>query len=64
MHDGEDDPELKTTRADCAEFLATYEAFVTKHYGERCEDTAPGCPCCDMWILFDQVKAKIRYAID
>ncbi|MDX5412885.1 MAG: hypothetical protein LPK02_07540 [Rhodobacterales bacterium] len=26
---------------------------ITEHYGPRCPDTEPGCPCCDAWAEFD-----------
>lgn len=28
---------------------------ITAHWGERCPDTEPGCPCCDAWAQFDTI---------
>lgn len=31
---------------------------ITAHWGERCPDTEPGCPCCDAWAQFDALMVK------
>jgi hypothetical protein len=58
-----DDHPLDKDRGGSAGFLATYQLYIAQHWGDRCEEIEPGCPCCDMWILFDQVKAKIDFAL-
>jgi hypothetical protein len=44
-----------------SKFLAVFEDYVTRVWGDRCEDFAMGCPCCDAWALFDQCKAKFTF---
>lgn len=39
-------------------FLVAFREFVVEVYGVRCVDAEPGCPCCDMWELYDRA-AKI-----
>lgn len=29
---------------------------ITAHYGPRCPDTEPGCPCCDAWAQYDALR--------
>ena len=38
-------------------FLAWLKESVTSHYGERCPDLGPGCPCCDAWAHVDVIEA-------
>lgn len=28
------------------------------HWGERCAENEPGCPCCDAWAQYDAMKAE------
>ncbi|QIG74356.1 hypothetical protein EVC08_044 [Rhizobium phage RHph_N65] len=30
---------------------------ITTYYGERCPDFEPECACCQMWAMYDGVKA-------
>ena len=32
------------------------EEAITDQYGERCEEYAQGCPCCDAWKQYDRLK--------
>lgn len=34
-------------------FLEGYRAFLANTWGQRCPDSAPGCPCCQQWALYD-----------
>lgn len=29
---------------------------ITAHWGERCPEKEPGCPCCDAWSQYDVLK--------
>lgn len=29
---------------------------ITRNYGERCPDFEPGCPCCQMWAMHDEIE--------
>lgn len=31
---------------------------VAEHWGERCPDFEPGCPCCRAWAEFDQIERQ------
>lgn len=44
-----------------ASFMEAMDAFVTEHFGKRCEDYEPGCACCDLWALRDQVREKVIF---
>jgi hypothetical protein len=33
---------------------------IEDHWGERCPDVQPGCPCCDAWIQFDELVEKVE----
>lgn len=57
--DTERDPADKYD-ADTLAFLATFASYATKNYGKRCDDTEPGCHCCDLWALYDQVEKLIK----
>lgn len=46
--------------AETVAFLETFRAYATKNYGERCEDYEKGCPCCDLWALYDSVETLIK----
>ena len=36
---------------------------LTAHWGERCSDNQPGCPCCDAWAQYDAIReAALREA--
>lgn len=32
--------------------------WLTKKFGQRCEDYCFGCPCCDKWRAFDMLFTK------
>lgn len=34
------------------------EEALTEHFGERCPDYEPGCPCCDAWAELDALTAR------
>lgn len=34
------------------------EEAIREHWGERCPDFDPGCPCCRAWADFDQLSEK------
>jgi len=38
------------------------EQALTEHWGERCPDTEPGCPCCDAWAEYDALQAQLAEA--
>jgi hypothetical protein len=40
-------------------FLKTYRAFITSHFGKRCETLEHGCGACQMWKAYDLVDAMI-----
>jgi len=44
-----------------ASFMETMDAFLIENFGERCKDYEPGCACCDLWALRDQVRAKVIF---
>lgn len=29
--------------------------WITEYYGERCQDVAPNCPCCNAWKALDEL---------
>lgn len=33
---------------------------LTAHWGERCADNQPGCPCCDAWAQYDTLKTGVQ----
>lgn len=33
---------------------------ITAHWGERCPDNEPGCPCCDAWAEFDALTGQLN----
>lgn len=33
------------------------EEAIVEAFGERCSDYAPGCPCCDVWKQYDDLRA-------
>lgn len=37
---------------------------VTAHYGERCKDDEPGCPCCDAWRQYDALTKAAGVRVD
>ena len=39
------------------------EEAITDHFGERCPDFEPGCPCCRAWAEFDEIK-RLRAALE
>jgi len=32
------------------------EEFITEQYGERCSEYVKGCPCCDAWHFYDELR--------
>lgn len=34
------------------------EEAMIAHWGTRCADTEPGCPCCDAWAEYDRLVSK------
>lgn len=45
--------------------MSKVEEAVIAHWGERCADTMPGCPCCDAWIEYDAIReTTLREAAD
>lgn len=30
--------------------------WIKRNYGERCLEYEKGCPCCDVWVLYDNLK--------
>lgn len=37
-------------------FPEIYQA-ITENYGERCDEYAEGCACCELWKEFDRIAA-------
>ena len=35
---------------------------ITTHWGERCDEYMPGCPCCDAWHRYDQILSALAAA--
>lgn len=35
---------------------------LTAHWGERCAENEPGCPCCDAWAQYDALKSLVEAA--
>lgn len=35
---------------------------ITAQFGERCPDYAEGCPCCDAWKQYDNLRSLIPVA--
>lgn len=46
---------------EAASFVEAMDTFVTENFGRRCEEYEPGCACCDLWALRDQVRAKVIF---
>lgn len=38
------------------------EEAIQEHFGERCPDFEPGCPCCRAWAEFDEIE-RLRAAL-
>ncbi len=36
-------------------FLAAIRSLFEEYWGERCSDREPGCPCCEMWAVYDLI---------
>ena len=44
--------------------MSKVEEAIIAHWGERCADTEPGCPCCDAWIEYDAIRANALRDLD
>jgi hypothetical protein len=47
--------------AEAAKFVKSFRQFVTENFGKRCSAKAEGCPCCEMWALYDQTRKKVIF---
>ena len=37
---------------------------IADYWGERCSESEPGCPCCDVWAEFDKLIASRDAVLD
>lgn len=44
---------------EAVQFMVGFRTFITKQFGERCASFNSGCPCCDLWQLYDEVSRKV-----
>jgi len=42
-------------------FMDKFKLIITELYGERCIDKVKGCPCCDVWELFDKIVEETTH---
>jgi hypothetical protein len=48
-------------RLDAAEFLEQFRTFIIQHYGAEHETYVHGCETCEMWKVYNDVKAVIGW---
>lgn len=44
---------------EAVQFMVEFRSFITKQFGDRCDTFGEGCPCCDLWQLYDEVSKKV-----
>jgi hypothetical protein len=55
---------MTTSRDPLAKQLAVdlVEEAITESFGERCREFEAGCPCCDAWKQYDDLRAAAAKA--
>lgn len=53
-------PTEEQANEDAATILAQMEKYFAKYYGPRCAEYEAGCPVCDVWKLYDEIKIIIK----
>lgn len=43
---------------DAASVQAVARGVLESHFGRRCEEYEPGCPCCERWALLERLLAN------
>lgn len=51
--------ELKLLNEQSEALIVYLDDYISYWFGERCKETAIGCPICDMWAKRDDLKAYI-----
>jgi hypothetical protein len=41
------------------QFMAFIKALFEQYFGERCPDREAGCPCCEMWAIYDLIDVHV-----